>query len=1133
MSAAFKYLKAACPICEGQRRDCRQSTTTEAIHCRANTTPPVGYEPTGTDTQGFTIYVLGAKAADPSYWADRERQKQQRAQAAKAALEKLLTIPQRDRQFRQVAKHSGLATRHRQQLQQRCEQAQIPHSAIDYWTRQHLLWTWQPGEQIPGVTAALPGADRWGKLRNFPGFAIAVPDAHGRILGAQIKPENGGGYIWASSGNRNGSSPKLPNDELPMGVYWPSELKRTDRIGLAEGYLKPAIAAERLGIPFLGSAGGNFPEQQLEQAIATIRERCPDAELVLYPDAGQLEAKHSNVHSAWKRLQSLSQKLKTPIKTAWWGQTDKADGDVDEAPLSVLRSAELITLDELLGKVTADAQDDWRKQWEKQARAGWERTRRFTAPEIVNTRFAQVDISDVMNADIHALKSGMGTGKTHAIAKLMKETDLGVVAIGSRNSLLLQSCERWGGFYHLHNDSGFGLTADTHSRIACCVDSLHHFGDNDFSGKIIILDEVLSVVKHALLSSTLKDKRTKALAKFEQAIKTAAVVIAWDGNNADIAINYLSAIRGDHCRVRKVLNQWQAASLNVEIVRVLGQNGGVWLTNNKPVLSKIGEAIRANRELRTGKGLVVIADSQKLCQALDEVYSGDGFKVLRIDSHTAAEDTIKEFLKDPDEFIADMRPDLVVMSPTAESGIDISISNYFSQGFALFFGEIDTATQMQFLRRVRKCLDWTVWCVEYKAAEDADGSRSPLARKVGAQLLDYIQADAVNALNGNDSHLAEQFLAKVQADATNIHYQTTLAFMAARNYELQHTRECLQQALTEAGHTVALVDVHNDGSSADTKAIAEAKEEITVRESQAIFNAPDITSKEAARIKGSFSSSVEDGYAAEKAILKSRLPEIENSVVWSPGFIRQVLFDDRGLIRRLERYWMVNNLEAARERSRETYLQALEYGGFLPDIRTDLRLLQGLNHLGIHHLGGTLDGYDNDTPLIRQIWEKCKRSKRVQAALGRSPGKLKPLDWVSRLARLIGIGSTSHPKPRRERGQGSGDRFYSYHRPTDDLTAAEILECLGRRFEKYLHPQTAETTQQQGENADHLNPLINTLPAEGDPPQSSAVSSAYGFSDEDVAEVREMRRQAAADESLPELEAMFLQQNPDLWEASA
>ncbi|MEO1208562.1 MAG: plasmid replication protein, CyRepA1 family [Cyanobacteria bacterium J06638_20] len=1232
MPAAFTYLKASCPICSGARRDCRQSTTTEAIHCRADVSPPSGYEPTTIDAQGFTIYVLGAKASDPSYWAERERQSQQRKADAQSALKKLLSVPLRDRMFRMVARHSGLASRHRSAIQKRCDDAQIPHSAIDYWTSKNLLWTWQPGESFSGVTSALPGVDRWGKLRYFPGWAIAIPDAHGRILGAQIKPENGSGYRWVSSWDertKSGAKPNLPNGELPVGVYWPSELKYTDRIYFAEGYMKPAIVAERLGAVVMGFPQGAFGSKGAKEgtiqsihAVAEIFETWKDTKQSNISEAGLVQSLNpkqllklqppSITTSTYSKstatemdgqekgatpLTSLppgtessldilngalsSQSLecgsntsqypqKSPTKSAnklkltflpdggavknpqvmrsykaafehlaklgqvqvlWWGQTEKGGTDPDEIPTATLQSAELITADSFLSRVTESGQDDWRQRWETQAKASWQRTRRFTAPEIVDTQFAEVNIGDVMSADIHALKSGMGTGKTHAIAQLMQQTELGVVAIGSRNSLLLQSCERWGGFYHLHNDAGFGLTADPYSRIACCVDSLHHFGDNDFSGKIIILDEVLSVVKHALLSSTLKDKRTKALAKFEKAIKTAAAVIAWDGNNADIAINYLSAIRGDHCRVRKVLNRWQAAALKVDIVRVLGQSGGVWLTNNKPVLTKIGEALRANRQLATGKGLVVIADSQRLCQALDEVYAGQGFNVLRIDSHTATEDTIKQFLKDPDEFIADVRPDLVVMSPTAESGIDISIGDYFSQGFALFFGEIDTATQMQFLRRVRKCLSWTAWCVEYKSSDDADGSRSPLSTKVGAQLLDYVQADAVNALKGADSNLADQFLAKVKADATDIHYQTTLQFMAARNYELQHTRECLQQSLEEAGHTVNLIDIQfEDGSSADTEAISEAKETIIQRESEAVFNAPDISSKEAARIKGSFSSSPEERYAADKAILKSRLPGIEDSSIWSVGFVREVLFDNASVIRRLERYWMVNHLDAARQRSRDVYLQALEYGGFLPDIRTDLRLLQALNHLGLHQLGATLEVFDNESPQIKSIWERCKRSRRLQTALRRSPGRLKPIDWVSRLCRIIGISSQGHPKSRKERGQGRGDRLYSYHRPEDDPIAVEVLKCLSKRFEKYLNPETAETPTQQGDTPDHLDPLTNTLTAEGDPPQSKAGSEVYGFSQNDVADVREMRRAAGGDAAV--LSVLRASIPPRLWEAA-
>ncbi|MBE7384448.1 MAG: hypothetical protein F6J95_023915 [Leptolyngbya sp. SIO1E4] len=1134
MTAAFRYLKSQCPICQGQRRDCRQSTTTEAVHCRADVMPPQGWELTGMDTQGFAIYVLGAKAANPSYWAERERQRQMREQQAKAALGKLLSVPLRDRMFRSIARFSGLASRHREALQRRCDDAEIPHRTIDYLCSKSLLWTWQPGETFPGVTAALPGVNRWGELSKiYQGFAIGIPDANGHILGAQIKPETGDGYLWLSSANRDGNGPQLPNGELPMGVYWPSNLRHSDRIGLAEGYLKPAIAAERFGIPFLGVSGGRFPAQQFEQALQVIRGQLPKAKLILFPDAGQLDEKHSNVHGAWRSLKTLCEKLKEPLEAAWWGQTNKADGDVDEARKLTIHAARLITPEELLDKVTQSGQNAWQKRWEAQVAAAWNRTRRYTATEVVNTRFAEVELGDVLSADIHALKSSMGTGKTQAIAQLMKETDLGVVAIGSRNSLLLQSCDRWGGFYHLHSDTAFGLTADPHSRIACCVDSLIHFGDNHFEGKIVILDEVLSIVKHALLSSTLKDKRSKVLAKFEKAIKTAAAIIAWDGNNADIAINYLAALRGDGCRVRKVLNEWSAATLDVEMVRVLGQNGNVWPSNHRPILTKVGEALRTNRDLGNGKGVVVIADSQRLCEALDDAYTEQGFNVLRVDANTSGDETIRQFLKGPDEFIPDTRPDLLVMSPTAESGLDISTRDYFNHGFALFFGEIDTATQMQFMRRVRHCHDWTVWCVEYKVGEDAEGSRSPLARKVGSQILDYLQADVGNALKDEPSHLVDEFLQQLKIQSTGIHYQTTLQFMAARNYELQHVRECLQQSLEEAGHTVRLVDLDGSAKSTDTEAISEAKEQGDIRHSEKTHDAPEISISEAARIASSFSSSPEQRYAAEKAILKSRLPGIENSSAWSPEFIREVLFKDRGLIKRLERYWMLKHLEAARQRSKEMYLKVLEYGGFAPDIKSDLRLLQALDHLGIHQLPETLEPYDNNSPHIQQIAEKCKRSKKLQAALGRSPGKLKPLDWVGRLCRIVGIFTISHPKPRSQRGEG-GVRNYSYHSPESDPICAEILKCLDRRFEKYLHPEMAETPPQQQPTPDHLPLNTNPLPKRGDPPQSKTGSDAYGFNKNDIAEVREMRAALVDDaDALAEFRESIRIHQPGLWEASA
>ena len=92
--------------------------------------------------------------------------------------------------------------------------------------------------------------------------------------------------------------------------------------------------------------------------------------------------------------------------------------------------------------------------------------------------------------------------------------------------------------------------------------------------------------------------------------------------------------------------------------------------------------------------------------------------------------------------------------------------------------------------------------------------------------------------------------------------------MAARNYERLHTRQCLQESLGAAGHHVTLVDVGKLEDSPDADAIREARAQIIEADSRAIYAARDISPDQAARIKASFSASIEDSWAAEKAFLK-------------------------------------------------------------------------------------------------------------------------------------------------------------------------------------------------------------------------------------------------------------------------
>jgi len=63
-------------------------------------------------------------------------------------------------------------------------------------------------------------------------------------------------------------------------------------------------------------------------------------------------------------------------------------------------------------------------------------------------------------------------------------------------------------------------------------------------GMTLILDESVSVIKHALTSSTLFGKRLEILERLEIICKLADRIVLSDGNQSDIVVDYISKISG-------------------------------------------------------------------------------------------------------------------------------------------------------------------------------------------------------------------------------------------------------------------------------------------------------------------------------------------------------------------------------------------------------------------------------------------------------------------------------------------------------------------------------------------------------------------------------------------------------------
>ncbi|MEC4807416.1 MAG: hypothetical protein SAJ72_24565, partial [Jaaginema sp. PMC 1080.18] len=78
MSQWHYYRRSDCPVCLGQRKDCRQSLSTELVHCRSTDANPPDWNFVGEDSLGFGMWVERrlAEEQDAERRAEYQRQRE-------------------------------------------------------------------------------------------------------------------------------------------------------------------------------------------------------------------------------------------------------------------------------------------------------------------------------------------------------------------------------------------------------------------------------------------------------------------------------------------------------------------------------------------------------------------------------------------------------------------------------------------------------------------------------------------------------------------------------------------------------------------------------------------------------------------------------------------------------------------------------------------------------------------------------------------------------------------------------------------------------------------------------------------------------------------------------------------------
>ncbi|MDJ0716804.1 MAG: hypothetical protein QNJ54_21740 [Prochloraceae cyanobacterium] len=357
------FTKGDCPICWGLRRDCRQSLDTLLVHCRYREARPPDWEEVRPDAWGFMMWrQISTRASynksNPGVaWKELQRIKKVKTEQQQSKTRELgLTIAQLDLEIRKVSDQLSLSIADRERLRSRFsvitdnveEQdrliAESGCKSVSQWQKLHSP-----------VDDRLPGVREGGRSLLVRGDGILCPIANGtgKYIGWQVRlnnPTDGQKYVWLAGERKRANRPTshLRSGELPIALYVPKTTIENNIIGLAEGIaFKPQIAANRLGIPFIGASGGNFARsEKLLKEYLDFLGCNKSSQIVLFADAGAVN--NPSVVHVYKKTIDLLESWGYTVKIAWWGQISKEAGDIDEIPTEKLEKIEYISFKEFL-----------------------------------------------------------------------------------------------------------------------------------------------------------------------------------------------------------------------------------------------------------------------------------------------------------------------------------------------------------------------------------------------------------------------------------------------------------------------------------------------------------------------------------------------------------------------------------------------------------------------------------------------------------------------------------------------------------------------------------------------------------------------------------------------------------------
>lgn len=818
------------------------------------------------DIRRAILEITGETQTHSQEWAERAAAKQaERDEAERDRLGKLATEVERDREWWGIIANSFLSDRHRQDMLDR---------------------GWTP-EQIESSNARSLAKGR----------VIPITTATGLIVGAQVATSEG--KRWYTTG----ANQLKETGELPLTVVYP-QAPRTGIIAHTESTLdKPHLTAHCFNLVVIGSSNIGRQPKDLKRSIATIKAKYNWDTIthVLMPDGGAVSNKHvlANYSKLWEQLEALGERL----VIGWWGQLAKGGTDIDEIdPATKIEYISPEKFFEIAERQGTKAKD--RELWDKLSKLSYQVTDKRD-----ETYLAPIPLPRA--GSLSFVSSSCGTGKTHQLPSLidnwLRAHPQGrIIDITHRNSIKDSHQRRLGISEYKVGHGQNQAALNSHQKISICLDSLLQLNLDDIPpGTLLIADELEAILDHLARGGTLGNNTAKVQAHLtdliDRIVSTGGAVIGLEDNLTDLTIDGLLDLTHRKYPHELIVNTHQRFNWDVTI-------GNSSLANYLALI-----IARASR----GDKIAIPATSQRFAETLERLVMEllPHLKVKRIDAKTAPDS--HDFLADPSAWLEANEIDLLIYSPTIESGIDIN-SGHFDRRMA-YFVNLNTRAQIQLLYRERSNIPTDIFIPERGAQANTIGRDPHKILKCRRNIA-------------NKTALAQGFGKISMSDAGKVWNELEAKFTARDALSARHAAEYLALDLKGRGHQVERVDdwadildeLGRDGRERpDSKHLKQRfsaiKLEIEVEEN-AILDRADgkaISPETAVAMLHSSGITFEKKQQARKCLLHRDLPGAE----LTEEFLMAAVTKNRGKYRRqCELAWLLDKPALAQHLDREALL---------------------------------------------------------------------------------------------------------------------------------------------------------------------------------------------------------------------